>query len=383
MRTPLAWLSLVHDRRRFATAVTGVAFAVFLMFVEMGFLNGVYDSQTDIVNYLDADLFIVNRIKEDFLPTQPFPRRRLIQARADTAVDSVSALYVEEYAASWRSADDAGVTSMPVFGIDTRERVLKLPEVAAHAEALEFPYTAMVDSRSRDRFGDLRPGARAEVADRRLRIVGTFTLGPNFRSDGMLVMSDRNFLRYFADPVTGRADPERVEVGLVRLHEGAGLLPARARIERILPDDVGVLTADELKGRIEGFWKSFQPIGAVFGLGAVVGFVIGVTICYQILFNDVNDHLPQFATLKAMGYHDAALVRTVTSKSVLLACAGFVPGLLLAAGVYGILEQYTGIRMWMTPGRMAAVLSLAVSMCVCAALLAVRRALAADPAELF
>ncbi|TMQ33199.1 MAG: hypothetical protein E6K70_14430 [Planctomycetota bacterium] len=50
------------------------------------------------------------------------------------------------------------------------------------------------------------------------------------------------------------------------------------------------------------FWQGNTPLGYVFGVGSVLGFVVGVVICYQILYTDVMDHLPQFATLKAIGY---------------------------------------------------------------------------------
>ena len=39
-----------------------------------------------------------------------------------------------------------------------------------------------------------------------------------------------------------------------------------------------------------------------FGAGVVLGFVVGMVICYQILTSDVADHLPEYATLKAIGY---------------------------------------------------------------------------------
>jgi len=39
LRTPLAWKNLTHDVRRLAVAVSGVAFAVILIFMELGFLN--------------------------------------------------------------------------------------------------------------------------------------------------------------------------------------------------------------------------------------------------------------------------------------------------------------------------------------------------------
>jgi len=383
MRTRLPLREIAHDPRRFATSAAGVAFAVFLMFIEMGFLNGVYDSQADLVGRLNADLLVIERLKEDFLPTRPFSRRRLEQARAVEGVAAAWPLYVEEYASAWRAEDDQGMNRLPVLAFDPAHPVFDIPGIHAQLDALSIPGTALIDEKSRDLFGDVIPGSHGELADRAVQIVGTYSLGPNFRSDGTLVMTDRSFHRIFVDPRTGLPDPDAVEIGLLKLAPAANREAVRARLAALLPGDVRVLTRDELVARIKGFWQTFQPIGAVFGLGAAVGFLIGVTVCYQVLFTDIVDRLPQYATLKAIGYFDGFLVRTVTEKALLLAVGGFVPGMLVAWSVYAFLENSTGIRMWMTPGRAAAVLALTAVMCLISGLLAGRRAIRADPAELF
>jgi ABC-type antimicrobial peptide transport system permease subunit len=37
-------------------------------------------------------------------------------------------------------------------------------------------------------------------------------------------------------------------------------------------------------------------------IGVVMGFIVGMAICYQVLYADIGDRLGEFATLKAMGY---------------------------------------------------------------------------------
>jgi putative ABC transport system permease protein len=50
-RTPLGWLQLNHDRGRLFVALAGIAFADVLMFMQLGFQNALYDSNTR-VDYL-------------------------------------------------------------------------------------------------------------------------------------------------------------------------------------------------------------------------------------------------------------------------------------------------------------------------------------------
>ena len=52
----------------------------------------------------------------------------------------------------------------------------------------------------------------------------------------------------------------------------------------------------------KNYWRSSTAIGFIFSLGAAMGFVVGCVIVYQILYGDVSDHLPEYATLMAMGY---------------------------------------------------------------------------------
>ena len=90
--------------------------------------------------------------------------------------------------------------------------------------------------------------------------------------------------------------------------------------------DVDVLTRDEMVAREKWFWWTNTPIGFAFGAGVVLGFVVGMVICYQILASDVADHLPEYATLKAIGYPNRYLSLVVLQESLILAAAGFVPG---------------------------------------------------------
>jgi putative ABC transport system permease protein len=379
----LAWSDLIHDRTRLLASISGVAFAVFLILIEVGFLNGIYDTQTELVYQLDGDLFLINRLKDDILPTRPFERTRLHQASAISGVKSVHPLYMNEFTGVWKSPGGEHSHVILALGLDPAHQVLRIPEVRAAKAALQLPDTALFDRRSRDLYGRPAVGDVAELANRRVRLVGTFEMGPSFRNDGVAVMSDSNFLRYFPDPLTGRPDPDAVEIGILRLEPGSDPDAVRRSVDERLPNDVAVLTADDFAGRIRTFWSIYQPIGIIFGLGAAIGFAIGVTICYQVLFNDISDNLPQLATLKAMGYTDGFLSRLVACKALMLSLLGFLPGTLLGLALYNSLESWTGIRMWLTVPRAAIVLVLSIGMCVLAGRFAARKTRTADPADLF
>jgi putative ABC transport system permease protein len=382
-KTPLAWRNFSHDRARLLGSVAGVAFAVILMFVEMGFLQGLFDNHTRFIDKLNADLLIVNADKEAVVPQQAFPKRRLHEVRGQPGVQAVYALRLEEMRSTLKNVRDRKEYPMFVLGFDPTEPVFLIPEIEASARLLMVPDTILIDSHGKDLYGDVLSTETAEIAGRRLRIVGTFPLGPDFRADGTGLVSERTFLNLFPGQRPGETLAERVEFGLIKLAPGADLRATRATLESNLPADVRVLTKSEFNERIRLYWGTSKPVGAVFGTGMAVGFLIGVVICYQILYTGIVDHLPQYATIKAMGYSDGYLIRLVLEEAVWLGLGGFIPGLFLTTVIYAVLEVYTTVPMDLSFGRGAIVFVLTLTMCIVSALIAVRKAIEADPAEVF
>jgi len=380
-RTPLAWSLLTHDKKRLFLSVAGVAFAVFLMFIEMGFLNGVYDSQTLLMRHLNADLVMLQRLKDSFHPIKPFSRRRLLQALKFDGVQAVYPVYVGN-PGLWKGQNKR-VDFICVVGINPSDPALLLPEIAAYRDVLRRPNTALADDRSRDLFGPLRPGAVAELNGRKVRLGGTFSLGPDFVVDGRLIMSDFNFVTYFPDRKTGMPNFDCIELGLIKVAPGVDAEQLRQRIQASLPQDTRILTKDALVEEEERFWATSQPVGLIFGVGMIVGFLIGVSICNQILFTDVNDHLAEFATLKAIGYPNRFLMGVVLREALCLSLVAFLPGLVFSFLLYSRLEEMTGIMMRLTTTRVAIVFLLTVAMCLVAGAFAVRKVLSSDPAEVF
>ena len=124
-------------------------------------------------------------------------------------------------------------------------------------------------------------------------------------------------------------------------------------------------------------------MGFIFSLGVLVGFIVGSIIVYQILFGDVMNSLPQYATLKAMGYRDSYVISIVIQQSAILALVGFVPGLLLSMGLYSLLATVTKLTVLMTTTRALQVLVLTFVMCVGSGTLATRKLVQLDPADVF
>jgi putative ABC transport system permease protein len=179
-----------------------------------------------------------------------------------------------------------------------------------------------------------------------------------------------------------------VDVGLIRLQPGADPEAVKALIRQAVdngePDpDVLVFTLDELKARERHFWLSNTPIGFAFGFGMFMGFAVGLVICYQILSGDVSDHLPEYATLKAIGYGNGYLAWVVLQESLILAVVGYAFGGVVSFGVYELLTATTGLPMRLTLDRAVLLFLATVFMCCASGLVALVGLLRADPADVF
>jgi putative ABC transport system permease protein len=73
----------------------------------------------------------------------------------------------------------------------------------------------------------------------------------------------------------------------------------------------------------------------------------------------------------------------VLQQAVFLGMLGFLPAVIMTFFLYSALTIITGIITKLTLGRIALVLFLTLGMCFVSGLLAVRKAMTADPAELF
>ncbi|MEO1403142.1 MAG: ABC transporter permease DevC [Cyanobacteria bacterium J06635_1] len=386
-RIPLAWLNLTHDRRRFATSLAGVGFAVMLMFIFSGFMNALYDSQLQLLNQLNGEIIIINRLKTNMFVPRSFARRRLYQAQAFEGVADAYPIYISD--AKWKNPITRDTRFVRVIAFNLTEPILPLPEIQPHLKALQLPNTALIDTKARPEVGPTEAGIVTELADRRINIVGTFSLGTDFASgNGNLIMSDQNFLRYFAN--RGPEEDERsfatADVGVVKLEPGASVERMVAQLRESLPNDVLVLSKEGEGGFVQRerrYWQENTNIGFVFSLLTAMGFVVGIILVYQILYTDVADHWAEYATLKAMGYKNNYLFNVVMQEALILSVCGFIPGFLISGLLYKMTGNATGLFFQMTTDRVLTLLVMTFMMCLVSGAIAVRRVQSTDPADVF
>mgnify|MGYP006280584855 CR=1 FL=1 len=381
-RIPLAWLLLTRQPARLAVALAGIAFAGILMFMQLGFRDGLFDASVTIHKQFNADLVLISPRTMSSIAMAGFPQRRLVQAMADPDVAGITPVHWNLLL--WRNPQTRLTRSILTLGFEPGEPLFTGAELKDKARALTQVGRVLFDEQSRPEFGPVATWFRqgrmveTEVAGTRVRVAGLVSLGPSFGADGNMLTSRETFLRLL--PST---PPGSIELGLIRLEQGADPGTVITRLRRSLPADVRILTKKGFEDFEKEYWRSSTAIGFIFTLGAGMGFVVGCVIVYQILYSDVSDHLPEYATLMAMGYSLPSLLGVVAREGLLLALLGFLPAWLAGQGLYALVRSGTKLPVVMSSDRSLLVFVMILTMCMASAALAMRKLADADPAEIF
>jgi putative ABC transport system permease protein len=382
-RLPIGWLQLIHNRTRFASALAGVGFANILIFMQLGFLGALIESIALPYRMMNADLLIQASDANTLQDGSPLPRQRLFQALAVPGVADATAVYYGKL--DWKQPDGT-IRTLDVLGIDPSAEAFRSPEIDAARVQLGNLDTALIDRRTRnvpkELFASLDAGKPFTFEANSLRtitVIGTFNIGGGFAADGYLIVSDQTFLRLFKQRYPGA--PNFV---FVRLRPGEETSVVKERLTAALPaSDSKIRSVAEAIAKDQSFQTTQKPIGIVFGFGIVIGVLVGIIIVYQVLSTDVADHLKEYATFKAIGYPQRFFLGIVFEEALILAIFGFIPGVLVAFGLYSLVAAGTGLPISMPGSRPILVLGGTLLMCTISGAIATRRLARADPADLF
>lgn len=379
---PLGWLQLWNRKLRFLVALLGIAFAVMLILMQLGFRASLFDSAVRLHKTFVYDVAIFSREGPYIVRPESFSSRRLYQALAADGVRSVTPVYLAQV--NWKNPETLEYRNVFTIGLDPDDASFAAPGVAEQHDVIRLQDVVLFDAGSRPELGPIAARFRAgetvmtEANQRTIRVGGLYTLGTSFGIDAGMVTSEDNFLRLF--PNRART---QIDLGLVRVEDGVDPVAVRDSLRTLLPSDVLVMTRDDFIARELAYWNKATPIGFVFAFGSIIGFIVGTVIVYQILFSDVSDHLAEYATLRAIGYSNGFVSRVVVQQALILAVLGYALGTLATIRLYAVTRDATRLPIELTTERAVAVLVATVVMCAISGLLALRKVRKLDPAEVF
>jgi putative ABC transport system permease protein len=377
---PLAWAQLSHQKVRTGVAMGGIAFANVLIFMQLGFVDLFAGGAILLPKHLQGDLFVMSA-NSKFISPRSFDRMLLYQAMAFDGVVSAEPVYLR-YGA-WAYDKDTVSYDTRIFAYNDRTPAFDIPEINQQQLKLREPFTVLFDRLSRAELGPVPAQMKTKstltaMFDRRkMAVKGLFSLGSSFfLSEGNLITSELTYTELF-----GADALQQVAVGLIHVKPGTDLIALKLGIAQAVPG-IKVLTHQELIAQ-ELKHQAQNPASTIFNFGALMGFIVGVAIVYQVLYSDVSDHLPEYATLKAIGYSNRSLLIVIFQEAIFLAVIGYIPGFIASLGMYQLLTSLTKLELVMTINLAVTVFILTLAMCLISAAIASNKLRSADPADVF
>tara|TARA_Y100001968_G_scaffold4021_1_gene3534 strand:+ start:10740 stop:11915 length:1176 start_codon:yes stop_codon:yes gene_type:complete len=381
-KIPLAWLLLTRQPLRIFVAIAGISFAGILMFMQLGFRDGLFDASVTVHKLFNADLVLISPRSKSSISMSSFPRRRLIQAMAHEDVIGTTA--VNWNFLLWRNPENLSTRSILALGFEPTKPLLLDSNFERKAATLKNKGRVLFDDLSREEFGPISSWFKSgrlvetEVAGKRVRVSGIVSLGPSFGADGNLITSRETFLQLSPGNPQGS-----IEIGLVRVKKGSEIGNVVRSLNLSLPSDVKVMSLKSFIDFEKNYWRSSTSIGFIFTLGAAMGFIVGCVIVYQILYSDVSDHLPEYATLMAMGYNLRSLLGVVAREGFIISIMGYIPAYFSGQLLYSLVRSSTKLPVEMSFSRAMIIFCLILFMCMGSAIAAMKKLADADPAEIF
>ncbi len=378
----LSWRQLRYEKVKTATALLGVMFACVLVFMQLGFRDSLFQSASLLPRALNGDLFVVHKLTEAIWRGVSFSKGDFMRLYGHPSIEKINPFYIS--LAQFQNPETKQKLTSFILGYDPHHELMKGIPVHRTLSRLTVHDTLLFDEWSKPEFGPIAtllkktPSLLVEVNDSQKHIVGTFQMGASFAASGAVVMSDTNFIRLFS-----HRSRDKVDVGIISLKENACPEQVKQELTSLLTPSLKVLTYKELVTQEEDYWKKRTAIGFIFGMGVLIGLVVGMVIVYQILFTDVMNHLREYATLRAIGYPQTFLYKIVISAALWLALLGFLPGVICTTALYRFTQSITLLPMPLKLKTIFVVWSLICGMCTLAGLFAISKLKSADPADLF
>lgn len=364
---------LFHAKGRLISTIVGIAFAFFLSAAQVGLLVGWCNTCTAIIRHADVDVWVMAEQTPAYDYGTPIPRQRLYQARSVPGVE-----WAEGMLMCWMfwQLPDGRQQNVEMVGVD--EGLVGAPWSMQQGslQVLYDPDSFIVDEVYCDKLGVREIGDTVEIQGRRAVVRGicggvrTLTAAP------FVFTSIENAVRY--DP---RYRLDEVTYVLVRGRAGESPELLRERIAASLPS-VQVQTSVEFARSTIKYWMLETGLGITVILTAALGLAVSTVIISQTLYTITNEHLGEYATLIALGFHRYSLVAIVLSQAVLLGAAGVLLGSLgFAYASYA--SATTPIPIESTKPVFAMIVAVAIGCCLLASLLSIRTLHRIDPVTVF
>ena len=372
---PVARRNLLAEKARFAVAVGGVAFSVFLIVLIQSLFMGYRQSAGALIEDLPFELWVVQDGTFDlYRSTSLLPGAYADEVSTVEGVSQAQRIVARQILLEVNGGGEREFFFAFDDPVGQRAVTAGLP-ASTGASGLSFAehpdHDRVVISSELARDTGVQVGDSIEIGGSSLLVSGTNDDGPSYRG--------YSYLNY-ADALALFGLGQSTNYVSVALEPGADTGAVSERIEAAVPG-VDVLGRQEFADRSRSEIDVFTPVLAVI---LSIGFVVGAAVISLTIYTATIEKSRDFGVLKALGASRWYLYRLVGAQSLSVGLLGFATGVPLAIGVSRLVTSIVPEFVTLfQPEAIAGVFAMVLLMSLVSAFLPAHRIGRIDPASVF
>jgi putative ABC transport system permease protein len=370
----LAGKILLHDKTRFFITVSGVGFAVTLVFVQVGLFRGLLSNASLTIERIDADLWVTARNTPNVDFSNAFSEMLVQRARSIPGVARADNLIVWFARVSLPTGANENAV---IYAVENFERWgLPWHLVSGDPRDLRRGKYVILDESAKKRFGAFNDGDYREFSGQRLKIIGRTKDARSFTTNPIAFMDYR-----VAQSLNRQDLHNRTTYMVIKLAPGANANAVRAELRRRLPYN-DIRSRDEWARRSKSYWTDSTGLGLNMLMTVFLGCLVGIVVVAQTLYTSTMEHLKEFATVKAIGGSNADIYAILIKQATIAAILGFLLGAAMGFGLRPAMAS-VDLKLMIAPEFLAQVFFGTLVLCIAAAAISFRKVSGLDPAVVF
>jgi putative ABC transport system permease protein len=379
----IALKMLMGDRTKYMSIVLGLSFASFIISQQSAILVGIVNRTFGfITDTSQPNIWVVDPTVQYIDDIKPLKDTDLYRVMSINGIEWAVPIYKGLIQARLKNGT---FQTCILIGIDDATFIGAPPIILqGKLEDLRIDGAVIVDkvgaesklaSYSKE-YGKvpLKVGDVMELNDNRAIVVGICSATRTFQSQPVIYTTYSNATLFVPS--------QRKLLSFIVARSRPGV-DAKALCRKITSiTGLAAYTTKEIDSLTLSYYIKYTGIFVNFGVAIVLGFIIGITIAGQTLYNFTLDNLPYFGIFKAMGADNTLLTKIVMLQALFASCIGWGIGI-GAAALFGFLTANTelsfSLPLWLYLMSGGSILLISLF----AAFICIRRVVNVDPAIVF